>query len=506
MTKKNQLADLRRLISLSPSNLRRQFSRYIYEEPETVLKLLFKLIKTERLNDRKKENLFTLTRLMIEQYITPPLPKWLMDELSSLIKSEKLSEIDKAILLSVFEPEELLENLDGFEDFVDDLIHTKERFGDFIVNQLRSNPSRLYELYNVISEKSRPEGLMAMIEDLTGYEEIEILRLLELFTYSADSTIALSALRAIEMASTQEAIETLYSISCLNQELSTEAEDAYIALMHEIPLPKQPFVRSEETEKNRYIDLWVSLIDGNGAMSAFIGKKFGRNNYFFASVLMKMSVGIKDTIVIPALTKEGYEEIKENYFTGDLSFYPVSEAYLLKLIKHFLKIGTQWGSHIPIELIVLKNILGWNVLEPMEYTYEVDEFEPVRYYPKDLFKFPFDTWWMHDERLYRLLKPYKGLQVFEIPDRLFINIADMFLDYAREEIVPYCELCSDIIKNSNYNRRTRLRRIFLTIRDEILNPPERLFDSTFMNFGVVATINNTLHNLSLGIESPEHIE
>ena len=81
MTKKNQFADLRRLISLSPKNLRVNFSRYIYEKPERVLKMLFRLMKTEPLNERKKDNIFTLTRMLIEEHISYPLPQWLIEEL-----------------------------------------------------------------------------------------------------------------------------------------------------------------------------------------------------------------------------------------------------------------------------------------------------------------------------------------------------------------------------------------------------------------------------------------
>ncbi len=506
MTKKNQFADLRRLISLSPKNLRVNFSRYIYEKPERVLKMLFRLMKTEPLNERKKDNIFTLTRMLIEEHISYPLPQWLIEELGYFLKSNRFTEIDKAILLSVFEPEELVDSVEGFDIFVEDLINTKERFGDFIINQLRTSPSRLYELYSVITEKSKPEGLIAMIDDLTGYEEPEVLKLLELFCYHPDMMIASTALRAIEMASTQEAIETLYSVAALNERLREEAEDAYIALMHELPPPGYSSRKDPAPSEKKYIDLWITLADGNGALSAFIGKKYGRNNYFFASVLMKLNTGIKDVIIIPGVARDGYEEIKDNYFTGDIRYYPVHEEYLIKIIKHFLKINISRGTHIPLELIILKNILDWGVLEPVEHSFANMLEKPVKYYPRDLFRFPFDTWWLHDERLYRLLKPYKGLQVFEIPEGIFLRITEIFMEYAHTEIAPLCELCADIIRNSKYRRRVRLQQLFLTIRDEILNPPEKIFDSTFLNFGIVASINNTLHNLSLGIDSPEHIE
>lgn len=508
MARKNQLADLRRLIALPPRDMRRQVSRYIYEDPNTVLRLLFRLIRTEKFTSQKKDNILTLTKFILDRHSPRPLPEWLINELKKVLGTENISDLDKAIILSAFEPEDLLESLEGFEDFVEEFTDFRDSFEDFIVDQIRSNPSKLYDIHKVIIEKSKPEGLLGMIEDLAGSEEPEVLCFLEHLTYHHDSEVSLSALRAIEMASTQDAINILYSVSCLNPLMKDEAERTYISLMQELPLT--PEVMSFITDppggrKNKYVDLWVSLIDGNGSMSAFIGKKFGRNYYFFASILMKLKVGIKDTIIITNLTKEGYDDIKREYFS-ELSYYPVKEDYLLKLIKHFMKKGFSNGFAIPLDTVILKNILGWQNLEPVEYMLETSNYKPLSYHPRDMFQFPFETWWMHEDSIYRLLKPYKGKQACDIPDSLFHKIAEIFLDYARREAVPVCELCSDIIRNSSYNRRTRLRRLFLTIRNEILNPPETIFQSTFLNFGVVATIDHILHNLALGVDTSEMIE
>ncbi len=506
MSRKNQLADLRRLISLPARDMRRQASRYIYEDPQTVLRLLFRMILTESFTPLKKDNILTLTKFILERYSPRPLPEWLADELNKVLSTDNITDLDKAIILSAFEPEDLLEKLEGLEEFVENFSDFRGSFEDFIVDQIRTDPSRFFDIHRVIIEKSKPEGLLAMIEDLTGSRAPEVISFLEHLTYHHDRQVRTSALHTIQAAATQDAINTLYSISCLNPLMKKEAEKAYISLMHELPLPKEfrPSGKRRRGGRKEYLDLWVSLTDGNGAMSAFIGRRFGRNNYFFASILMKLRVGIKDTILITNMTRSGYRAIKKEYFS-ELSYYPVEEDYLVRLINHFIKRGISRGYTIPIELVLLKNILGWH-LEPVEYTFECEGYERVRYHPRDMFQFPFETWWMHENSLYRVLRPYRGLQIYDIPEGLFHEVTEMFLDYARREVVPMCELCSDIIRNSKYNRRTRLRNLFLTIRDEILNPPANIFRSNFLNFAVVATIDHTLHNISLGVESSELVE
>jgi hypothetical protein len=509
MSEKNQLADIRKLISLPPGEMKRKISRFADQDPYTMLRILFKLIRTEKLSRQKKNNALALTKFLLQKHHRSPLAGWLKNELNTIIDSKNISHEEKAIILSAFEPEDLIDTLDNFKDFVEGFTDIIESFEKFLVNQLRSNPSRLYDIYKVLIEKSKPEGLLAMVEDLAGSEEPEVLQFLELLTYRHDSIISWNALKAIEMASTQDAISTLHSISCLNPVLKKEAEGVSVSLMHELPLPAMNIkssMKDQKTEKQiKSLDLWVSLIDGNGALSIFIGKKFERNNYFIASILMKSPLGIKDTNLMSNLTRKGYEGIKREYFS-ELSYYPVQEEYLLNLIMHYLRKGLISGSSIPMEVIILKNVMGWKELEPMEYFYSLPEYDPLKYYPRDLFQFPFETWWIHDFRIYSLLKPHRGKQIFDIPDDIFFKITDLFLEYARRELVPACEICADIIRNSRYHKRTRLTKLFLKIRDEILHPPKNIFQSAFINFAVVATIDNTLHNLSLGIETPECVD
>ncbi len=508
MPRKDQLTDLKHLISLSPGEMRKQFSTYVYKDTDTVLRLLFRLIRTEKLTRQKKKNTLALTKFILEHYEADSVPSWLFGELKVLLKNRVISDIDKAVILSAFEPEELMGRLEGFEEFIGGFIEERTDFRDFIVEQISSNPSRLYDIYRVILEKSSPDGLLTMIEDLAGSEEREALQFMELITYHENHDVARAALGTIELASTQDAINTLYSISLLNDNLKAEAEEAYISLMYELPMPAVHNSRSIEAPDERgkkYVDLWVSLVDGNGALSVFIGKMFARNNYFFASVLLKLSMGIKDTILMSNLTRDAYNDIKKEHFS-ELNYYPVKEEYIIRLLQHFLKKGKKKGTHLPVEMVILKNILNWTNMEPVDYLYEVPKYQPFKYFPRDLFQFPFETWWMHDFEVYRILKPYKNLEPHQIPPKVFYKITKLFINYARREIVPMCELCVDIIKNSNYKKRTRLMRLFLIIRDELLNPPKYNYDSTFLNYAVFTTIHNTLHNISMGIESPEMIE
>ncbi len=506
MKKRNQLADLRRLISLPPSQVRRFIPEYLYESPSTLTKLLFKLIYTERLTRQKRENLVNLTKFVLDQYSPNPIPEWLLRELEGLLHTDRLTKVDKAIIFSAFDPEELLQKVKGFEEFVNEFIEVKGSFRDYLIEQLGENPSLLNEVYQIIKEKSHPEGVFSMIEDLAGSEETSILKFLELFTYYPDRTIAGHALRAIEAAANQEAIKRLYSISRLNRRFQQEAEEAYIHLMHQLPMPTREELSLQGKSDGNFLDLWVSLVDGNGAMSTFVGKRFGRNRYFASSVLMKTTDGVKEVLLMSNLPREGYRELKEAYFS-DINFYPVSEEYMKRLLKHFLKISERMGNPVPVEVVILKNILNWDDLEPQEYTFGLPETPDIKYYPRDIFQFPIDTWWMHDEVIYDILRPYKGKKAYEIPDSVFFRVVEIFLDYARDHLVPLCELCADIIRNSNYSRRTRLFSLFLTIKKEILTlPVTEYYRSHFLSYGVVATIENTLHNLSLGIGTPEEIE
>jgi len=506
MKKKNQLADLRRLISLPPAQMRKLISQYLYEKPSTVIKMLFRLIHTEKLTKQKTENIITLTKFLLDQHAPTPIPEWLLIELERLLFTDKVSKVDKAIIFSAFNPEELLEKLKGFEEFIEEFTEFRESFSDYLIEQLSVNPSLLNEVYQVIIEKSKPDGLFAMIDDLSGSDEPEILKFLEVLTYYPDKTIAYHALKAIEHSKTQDAIRRLYNISCLNKTLKQEAEEACIYLMYQLPPPSKEEIMFTRKSSEEYLDLWVSLIDGNGAMTVFIAKKFGRNKYFISSILMKMKVGIKEVILMSDLPRDDYKEIKEAYFS-ELSYYPVDEEYIKTLVKHFLKIGERNSADIPIELIILKNILDWDDLEPIEYIYELPQIEPIKYYPREMFQFPFETWWLHEKYIYELLKPYKNKKVYELPDTLFYQIVERFTDYAKREIVPKCELCADIIRRCSYQRRTRQLKLYMTIRDEILNTDsDNYHNSHFLSFGIITTIENILHNLSLGIESPEDIE
>ncbi len=497
MPKKNQLADLRRLISLNPKDMRRQAPYYIYEKPEVVLKLLFGLIHSERLNHIKKENILTLMKFILEKHFQPPLPQWLIDELNRMIKTEKLSGIDKAVILSAFEPEELIERLDGFDEFIEEFTEYRESFEDFILEQLLSNRSRLYDIYKVIVEKSSPDVLIGMIDDLLGAEDEEMLSFFEILTYHEDIDVAHAALKAIELASTQESVEKLYSVSRLNTRLGELAEEAYISLIQELPEP----VSLDSSELyNDKTETKVTLIDGNGAMSAYIGKRFARNSYTFASLLLKHSEGIKDIIILTNLTRESFEEIKKEYLSS-LKYYSVPQPFLIRLVNHFLKQGYKKGKEVNRDFIILKNMMKWKGVEPQEYYFSPRSYEPIDYPPRELRKFPFESWWLYSDDIFLLLKPYRGKEVYELPEDIFLEVSEIYLEYARNEIVPYAELCIDIVENSGYKNHTRLTRMLYTIRDEILNTEYVPSDSEFINYQTFRTIYYTLENLSMGFES-----
>ncbi len=499
MPKKNQLADLRRLISLNPKDMRRQAPYYIYEKPDVVLKLLFGLIHSERLNHIKKENILTLMKFIMEKHFKPPLPQWLIDELNRMIKTDKLSGIDKAVILSAFEPEELIDRLDGFDEFIEEFTDYRETFEDFILEQLLSNRSRLYDIYKVIVEKSHPDALIAMIDDLLGSDDEEMLSFFETLTYHEDPEVAYSALKAIELATTQEAIEKLYSISRLNPELSDLAEESYISMIHALPEPVN-FEPSEPVDSKT--EMKVTLIDGNGAMSVYIGKKFARNSYTFSSLLLKQSEGIKDIIVLTNLTRDAFEEIKGEYLSH-LRYYNIPQQLLIKILNHFIRQTLKSNRQINSDFIILKNMLNWKGLEPQQYYFCSREYKPIDYKLRDLQRFPFESWWLYSDDVFQLLKPFRDKEIYEIPDDVYLEISEIYLDYAKNEIVPYTELCIDIIENSGYKNYTRFIRTLYTIRDEILNTEYVPADSRFINHQIIRTIYLTLENLSMGFDSAE---
>ncbi len=497
MPKKNQLADLRRLISLNPKDMRRQAPYYIYEKPDVVLKLLFGLIHSERLNHIKKENILTLMKFIMEKHFQPPLPQWLINELNRMIKTDKLSGIDKAVILSAFEPEELIDRLEGFDEFIEEFTDYRESFEDFILEQILSNRSRLYDIYKVIVEKSSPDALIGMIDDLIGAEDEELLAFFEILTYHPDDEVGHAAVKAIELASTQESIEKLYSISRLNLRLGDIAEEGYISLIHDLPEPLNfdlPALFDEKTESK------VTLIDGNGAMSVYVGRRFARNSYTFASMLLKHSEGIKDIVLLTNLTKDAFEEIKREYLSS-IKYYSVPQPFLIRLLNHFLKQSYKKGKEVGIDFIILKNMFKWKGIEPQEYYFSPREYEPIEYPPRELKKFPFESWWLYSDDIFLLLKPYRGKEIYELPEDIYLEVSEIYLEYAKNEIVPYAELCIDIIENSGYKNHTRLIRTLYTIRDEILNTEYVPSDSEFINYQTFRTIYYTLENLSMGFES-----
>ncbi len=509
MKRKNQLADLRRLISLPHRQMKKLAPQYLYEPPGDVLKYLFKLMRSEKLTATKKKNLLTLARFVLDELAPESIPQWLAVELDRFLKNESFSLVEKAMLLSGFTHEELLSTVPGYEDFMDAIVeaHSEESFEDFIIENVSEDPGVLAEIYFSFTEKTNPEALKFMLMEIEEKSYPQILKLLELLTYHPNSELSRMALMELAEARTQDALRRLYSISKLNFALKDEAERLSVELMYDLPMPETEQLRTKE-DHSTYLDLWVSLIDGKGSLSALIGKKTARGRYFLASLLLNSDVGVKDVQILPGLSQDDYLETKRFVFEDDeVTLFPVSAEYMKRLLKHFLSLNIKSNNQPLPEVIVLKNVLDWDEIEPEIYEPGVPDFEPLRYYPRDLRQFPFNTWWFHDKAVYDMLRPFRNMDIIELPTEIYDEVYQLMLNYAVEKLADRCALCADIIRNSNYRNRTRQIRLFLTLRQEILLASEdEEFMPDFLGMSTVRTISNVLHNLSMGINSPEEAE
>lgn len=509
MKKKNQMADLRRLISLPHRQMKKLAHQYIYEPPGDVLKYLFRLMYSEKLTSTKKKNLLTLARYVLDELAPETIPSWLAVELDRFLRNEHFSLVEKAMLLSGFAHEELLSAVPGYEDFMNALVeeHSEESFEDFLIENISRDPGVLAEIYFSFTEKTNPEALKFMLSEIEEKSYPQVLKVLEVLTYHPDSEIAIAALFELAEAKTQDALKRLYSISKLNLQLRDEAERLSVDLMYELPMPETGELRTK-SDNSKYQDLWVSLIDGKGSLSAMIGKKTARGRYFLANLLLNSEAGVKDVQILPGLSHDDYMETKGFVFEDeDVSFFPVSVDYMKKLIKHFLYINIKKNMPVHPEVIVLKNVLDWDDIEPEIYNPEIPEFEPVSYSTKDLRQFPFNTWWLHEKVLYDMLRPFRNMEIIDIPPEVYDEVYKLMLDYAVENLADRCALCADIIRNSNYRNRTRQIRLFLTLRQEILLASDnRDYIPEFLGMSTVRSISNVLHNLAMGINSPEEAE
>ncbi len=287
MKKKNQMADLRRLISLPHKEMKRVAPQYLYDPPADVLRYLFKLMHSEKLTATKKKNLLTLARFVLDELAPESIPSWLAVELDRFLRNDRFSLVEKAMLLSGFSHEELLSSVPGYEDFMDAIVeaHSEESFEDFIIEHISEDPGVLAEMYYSFTEKTNPDALKFMIMEIQEKSYPQVLKLLELFTYHPDTDLARTALLALAEAHNQDALRRLYSISKLNLALRHEAETLSVDLMYNLPLPQTDELRPK-TDNSTYQDLWVSLVDGKGSLSAFIGKKTARGRYFLARFIL----------------------------------------------------------------------------------------------------------------------------------------------------------------------------------------------------------------------------
>jgi len=509
MKKRNQMADLRRLISLPHRQMKKLARQYLYEPPVDVLKYLFKLMHSEKLNATKKKNLLTLTRFVLDEINPKQIPSWLAVEIDRFLRNNSFSLVEKAMLLSSFSHEELLKTVPGYEDFMDAIVeaHSDESFEDFIIQQMSEDPAILAEMVSSFSETDNSDALKFMLGEIKQKTYPQVLKFLEVLTYHDDKELARMALLELAEAKNQEALKRLYSISKLNLYLKDEAEALSVELMYDLPLPEDKDLRYS-TDTSTYQDLWLSLVDGKGSISAFVGKKTARGKYFLASILMNTETGLKDVQLLPGLSYDDYIDTKRFVFEDEeVTLYPVPASYLKTLLKHFLHLNIKNDMQPPMEIVVLKNVLDWDDLEPQLYIPEIPEFKPVKYYPKDLNQFPINTWWLHEKVVYDMLRPFKNMEIIDIPTEIYDEVYSLMLEHASKRLIDRCALCADIIRNSNYNNRTRQIRLFLTLRQELLKATkEPGYWPDFLGMSTVRTISNVLHNLSMGINSPEEAE
>jgi hypothetical protein len=142
-------------------------------------------------------------------------------------------------------------------------------------------------------------------------------------------------------------------------------------------------------------------------------------------------------------------------------------------------------------------------IEPEKFALSGPGEPDVPYSLEDLEKFPLDTWWLHDNRVYNMLSPYRQLDLAEIPENVLIEIAGQYSDYAKSELIPLCDLSAAIVCCSGPFKGKRLTGVFRTIKKEILNPPTDPLSSLFLSYQTINTIYHTLQNLNSGMSSVE---
>lgn len=498
MGRRNQHKDLLKILSLTGKKFFNALEEYLYEPPEVIIDRLREILESEKMNKTRLNNLVTLFCICLEEIgsenMTPAFYRIVSDVLNHPSLTDKL----RLKILSVLDPEEAIMYIPEIEPLIQSVAENPPDLEGFLLEQLGSNPSMLHEIHEIFVKDRPYDMILPLIELLRGSKKKEVFDFLELLTYHENKMVALAALQAIEMAGTQEAVKTLYSISRLNHALSKEAEKYYVDLLHLLPMPEQ---KQKPSSQNIYTDLRMSLVDGSGTFPLLLGKKTGRGTYLISSLLFNYKTGIKDTVLFTNADRKVYNQIK-NELLKEIPLYPVKEEFVKRVVEHALWLNEKTNTQIPTEFVILKNILKWSDLEPREYASELPVIERVEYKIDDLLAFPFNTWWLNEEWVYKRLSPYKNRTSEDLPDKVVEDIYKKYTVYLAEKVSQWVWLSAEILANSTDKRLNRKIRVLMSIRDEISDLPIQMANSIFLQYGLFMTIDNTLHNLSLGYDRP----
>ncbi len=498
MSKSNKHKDLLKILSLTGKRFFNALEGYLHEPPEIIINRLIGFLDREKMNKTMLSNLVTLFCICLEEIGIENMTPAIYRRVSEVLNHESLTDNLRLRILSALDPEEAIKYIPEIEPLIMAVAENPPDLEGFLVENLGRNPAALHDIYEAFVKDRPAHFILPLLELLRGSKKKEVLDFLELLTYHEDKMVALGALQTIEIAGTQEAVKTLYSISRLNRKLGKEAEKYYVDLLHILPIPGQ---KQRPSAQNSYTDLRMSLVDGNGAFSVLLGKKTGRGTYLISSILFKFDTGIKDAMLFTNTDRGEYNQIRDE-FLGEIPLYPVKEEFVKRVVEHALWLNEKTNTQIPIEFIILKNILNWTDLEPREYTWEFPVTRREKYRIDDLLTFPFNTWWLNEDWIYQSLLPYKNSTFEELPDEVVEEIYRGYMLHLVENVSHWAGLSAEILSNSTDKRLSRKIRVLMSIRDEISGPPSQLANSTFLNYGLFMTIDNILHNLSMGYDRP----
>jgi len=497
--RKNQFADLKRLLALPTRDMKRQYEDYIYEDLSRVLPMLFRLARSLS-GKQEKSNVILLLKNLIEQSdeFSKDIPEWMVPELDTFIRNPLFTDRQKAHVLSIFDPDELFKRVITFEKFVQRFVEIRESFEDYIVREIREKRSRLFDIYVTIMERTSPDVIRSMIIDLKGSSYPEAAELLELFTYAPNPDISSLAFHAIKGSDTPYTPVALRSIGRLNPLYLKKARTS--SMNTKRTFPETPPVSARDKD---IMDIGISLPDGNGVLSAVAGARLSRNEYLFIHILYMHGFGFKDISLYTSLSYDGYTEVRDS-FLNDSRLLASQEDFFVQLLEHLIHESMQAGSPIPEEIIALKNLMGWFDLDPRSIPLTKKRPSRQGYALSDLEHFPITEWWLKSNRIFHLLEEFRDTDVSRIPEEVLSNVAAAYMEHARSMIMPLCALCSEILLHSaSEQTQDLLADTFLAVMSEIESFPDDPFASLFIFYQSINTVHHSIDCLRKGITSVE---